>query len=132
MSRLANIDVGGAEALPLSVLLSAIPSLPRAVLSRLTERMIDRLDAMDGDPDLEPNGDDERTGDEGEPDFRRTRCNKGPGCPIADPDCCLASDDRGGGGPNATFPGFVAHKQYDDDNERWHQPTHLAGGGAAS
>lgn len=35
------------------MLLAAIPSLPRAELSRLTERMIDRMDEIDGDPDLE-------------------------------------------------------------------------------
>lgn len=32
---------------------AAIPSLPRAELSRLTECMIDRMDEIDGDPDLE-------------------------------------------------------------------------------
>lgn len=32
---------------------AAIPSLPRAELARLTERMIDRMDEIDGDPDLE-------------------------------------------------------------------------------
>lgn len=35
------------------MLFAAIPSLPRAELSRLTERMIDRMDEIDGDPDLE-------------------------------------------------------------------------------
>jgi hypothetical protein len=34
-------------------LLAAIPSLPRAALARLTEWMIDRMDEIDGDPDLE-------------------------------------------------------------------------------
>ena len=37
-------DVGG-----VTKLLAAIPSLPRAELSRLTERMIDRMDELDGD-----------------------------------------------------------------------------------
>lgn len=57
---------GGASASPafppLDVLLSALPSLPRPVLSRLVARAIDRLDEMDGDPDLEdddPPGTDE-------------------------------------------------------------------------
>ena len=36
-----------------SVMLAAIPSLPRAELARLTMRMIDRMDDIDGDPDLE-------------------------------------------------------------------------------
>lgn len=39
---------------PLDVLLASVPSLPRAILSRLTARMIDRLDELDGDTDLEP------------------------------------------------------------------------------
>jgi hypothetical protein len=34
-------------------LLALLPSLPRAELARLTERMIDRMDELDGDPDLE-------------------------------------------------------------------------------
>lgn len=34
-------------------LLSIIPSLPRPVLDRLVTNMIDRMDEMDGDPDLE-------------------------------------------------------------------------------
>jgi hypothetical protein len=38
-------------------MLAAIPSLPRAELSRLTERLIDRMDELDGDPDLEPEQD---------------------------------------------------------------------------
>lgn len=38
---------------PVSIMLAAIPSLPRAELARLTTRMIDRMDDIDGDPDLE-------------------------------------------------------------------------------
>lgn len=34
-------------------LLALIPSLPRAELSRLTERLIDRMDELDRDPELE-------------------------------------------------------------------------------
>lgn len=51
--------------LPGSVsLLAVIPSLPRAELARLTERMIDRMDELDGDPDLEDlREDDEDTHD---------------------------------------------------------------------
>lgn len=50
---------------PLDALLAAIPSLPRPVLSRLTARLVDRLDEMDGDPDLEPE-EDLAADDEGE------------------------------------------------------------------
>lgn len=73
---------GGATALPLPMLLSAIPSLPRAVLERLTQRMIDRLDAMDPDADLEDNGDQlDGTGAEDEPSQHQAN---GAGCAISD------------------------------------------------
>lgn len=42
---------------------AAIPSLPRAELARLTTRMIDRMDEIDGDPDLEDDRDDEEGSD---------------------------------------------------------------------
>ncbi len=42
------------SAAPLDTLLSAIPSLPRPVLNRLVDRLLEHLDAMDGDPDAEP------------------------------------------------------------------------------
>lgn len=47
------------EMLPLDAMLSTIPSLPRPILARLTARMIDRMDELDGDPDLE-DGDEDR------------------------------------------------------------------------
>jgi hypothetical protein len=49
-------------------LLAVIPSLPRATLARLTEAMIDRMDEIDGDTDLELNGD-ELDGDNSEDEF---------------------------------------------------------------
>lgn len=67
MSRLHAIHEG-ASALPLSVALSVIPSLPRPLLSRLVDRAIERLDEMDGDTELEPNGD-ELDGSAAEDDF---------------------------------------------------------------
>lgn len=51
--------LGGASALPLSVALAIIPSLPRPLLSRLVARAIERLDEMDGqidDEDDDPGG----------------------------------------------------------------------------
>lgn len=87
---------GGASAspVPLDLLLTYLPSLPRPILSRLTARMIDRLDELDGDPDLEEDNED-RAQDESEPDFRKVRRwrrnQSGPGCPISDPD--YAVDD---------------------------------------
>lgn len=47
---------------PSSVMLAAIPSLPRAELAQLTMRMIDRMDDIDGDPDLEHLRDDYEDG----------------------------------------------------------------------
>lgn len=49
-------------------LLAVIPSLPRATLARLTEAMIDRMDEIDGDTELELNGD-EMDGDNSEDEF---------------------------------------------------------------
>jgi len=75
----------------LAALLTVIPSLSRPELGRLVQRMIDRMDEMDGDNDLEPNGD-ELDGSMGEDDFcDHSTYAPGPGCPIADPD--LAVDD---------------------------------------
>ncbi|MDT9598540.1 hypothetical protein [Sphingosinicella rhizophila] len=65
---------------PLDVALAVIPSLPRALLTRLVTRAIDRLDEIDGDPDLE------LTGEENEPDFSKPLEGYGPGCPISEPD----------------------------------------------
>jgi hypothetical protein len=44
---------------PVNIMLAAIPSLPRAELAQLTMRMIDRMDDIDGDPDLERLRDDD-------------------------------------------------------------------------
>ena len=49
-----------------SGMLAAIPSLPRAELARLTMRMIDRMDIIDGDPDLEHLRDDDEDGQDHE------------------------------------------------------------------
>lgn len=81
-------------------MLAVIPSLPRPALSRLVHRAIDRIDEIDGDPDLEAN-DDELDGSMGEDEFCVHNANwrRHPGCPIADPpeddteDRCEAGDD---------------------------------------
>lgn len=59
MASRATLGAASAPTLPLDVLLSAIPSLPRPLLSRLTARLIEHLDQVDGDPDLE-DGDEDR------------------------------------------------------------------------
>lgn len=52
------------DALPLEALLGAIPSLLRLILSRLTSRLIKRMDEIDGDPDCEDGFDREFEGSE--------------------------------------------------------------------
>ena len=64
-----SIKIGrGASRLPADLALSQIPSLPRPVLERLAQSIIDHLDDMDGDNDVEPNGD-ELDGNTSEDDF---------------------------------------------------------------
>lgn len=78
---------GVASSLPLDLILDTIPSLPRPVLSRMVARMIERLDEMDGDPDVEPNGDEsDHSGgeDDCDPTCERIR-GLGPGCPLSEP-----------------------------------------------
>lgn len=73
----------------LAPLLCAIPSLPRPILSRLVARMIERLDELDGDTDLEPNGDELDGTGSPEEDWRHftppTPEWGAAGCPISDP-----------------------------------------------
>ncbi|SNT06209.1 hypothetical protein SAMN06295912_13545 [Sphingomonas laterariae] len=63
-------------------------NLDRHRLEGVAEMAISLLDAIDGDPDIEPNGD-ELDGTAAEDDFVDQnwawRCE--PGCPVADPDC---------------------------------------------
>src|SRR5690606_4094015 len=80
-------------ALPLDLLLSTLPSLPRAALNRLVERAIDHLDELDGDPDLE-----------------------------AEEDCCEAADDevRAGVAPAYRWYQQIERVGDDDDAEPAH------------
>lgn len=81
-------------AVSLTLISAAIPHLSRDALEGLVENLIDRLDALDPDPDLEPNGD-ERDGGMGEDEFvvhGGPERLLGPGCPLADPD--VAVDDE--------------------------------------
>jgi hypothetical protein len=81
------IRYGNPEALPIDVLLSAIPSLPRVALDRLVQQAIDHMDAIDPDPDFEPNGDELDTGNAEDEAFIGTPWGMGgPGCPISDQD----------------------------------------------
>jgi hypothetical protein len=64
-------DFGRASALPLSAVLGAIPSYPRSMIERLVARLIDHLDEQDGDPDLEPTGDEFEEDDPAEDEHDR-------------------------------------------------------------
>jgi hypothetical protein len=81
------------EAAPLDLLLASVPSLPRAILARLTARMIERLDELDGDTDLE-----------------------------SEVDCCAAGDDMicGGLSPGRLQEYGAPHLGSDDDAEPMH------------
>ena len=84
-----NIRYGAPIAVPLDVLLSAIPSLPRRELGRLVERAIDHMDRLDGDPDVE---DDDPAGDPLElygEHSSDTGCAMLPGKPLYDEDQTL-------------------------------------------
>jgi hypothetical protein len=48
---------------PVDFLLRAAMRLPRPSIERLADGIITGLDALDGDPDLEPSGDDEPADD---------------------------------------------------------------------
>jgi hypothetical protein len=76
---------------------SALPPMPtvarilsgfdRAQLAGFIEVAISLLDAGDGDPDLEPNGDEQDGSYCAEDEFMQLHSD-GPGCPIADPGGC--------------------------------------------
>lgn len=53
------------QALPLNLIGQAVPMLTRHELAALTERLIERLDEIDGDCDLEPEEDRCEAGDDG-------------------------------------------------------------------
>lgn len=81
-----------ATTLPLGLISQAIPKLRRTDLVALTERLIDRLDELDGDPDEE---DDDPAGQCDEDGINtighgsygmRGATYGGPGCPISDDD----------------------------------------------
>ena len=79
----------GAQPFPsLALIAQAIPHLTRDALEALAERLIDRLDEMDGDPDYELTGD-EADGSNAEDEEGNNHfglANAGPGCAISDSD----------------------------------------------
>lgn len=67
MSRRQHI-MEGRKALPIALIGQVIRKLTRHELEAVTERLIERLDEISGDPDLEDNGDQEDI-DEREPEY---------------------------------------------------------------
>jgi len=76
--------------LPLSLISQAIPKLRRNDLVALTERLIDRLDEIDGDPDGEEDDPSGQCDEDGINTLYPTSGQlqgaplTGPGCPISD------------------------------------------------
>ena len=77
-----------------SFLFAAIPSLPRAELERLAERVIETMDELDGDPDVE-DGDEDRcaTFDD---DPVSSHVQRGADYGAGDPDDVEDDDPAGG------------------------------------
>ena len=70
----------------LDAALAMLPSLPRPLLSRLVARAIERLDEIDGDTDVEPDGDEEDGSFAEEEERAFATQFAGPGCSISDVD----------------------------------------------
>lgn len=102
----------GTDRLPADIALAVIPSLPRPALERLVQRLIDRLDDMDGPTedieDDDPAGmmdEDELTTGPGHYIEHGTTF-EGPGCPLADP-----GGFAPGEGPNLPPPSYDGEDQ---------------------
>jgi hypothetical protein len=84
------------EGLSLDMVAKAIPLLSRCDLKVLAERLIDRLDEIDGDPDLE---DDDPAGQMDEDGINTGKAIVySHGEAIAGPGCILSDDDLADGG----------------------------------
>lgn len=91
---------------------------------------IDLLDTIDGDSEVEANGDEtDHMGSEDDYNPASHRFD-GPGCPLSDPgedndsDFCTAGDDRGTNW-RGHAPGFARSAGFDDDDEMSRQPLSL-------
>ena len=82
------INWGRPSGPPLSMLSQAIPMLSRCDLEALTERLIDRLDEIDGDIDLEEDDPAGQMDEDGiNTGFGSIKQMIGPGCVLSDEDC---------------------------------------------
>lgn len=87
-TRMQHIGRGAQPFPALALIAQAIPHLTRDALATLAERLIDRLDEIDGDPDRELTGD-EADGSNAEDEIGNHHhgiLNAGPGCAISDSD----------------------------------------------
>jgi hypothetical protein len=86
-----------ARPVPFAALLATIQTLPRPVLARLAARLIEQLDAIDGDPDAEVTSEDDE----------------------AEEDCCSTGDDdvRAGASPGWLGRGPAERFVTDDEDE---------------
>lgn len=95
---MASLMQNGRGALPfpsLTLIAASIPHLSRDALEGLVERLIDRLDELDGDPDRELTGD-EADGSNAEDEIGNCHhgiLNAGPGCAISDPGEPVGDDE---------------------------------------
>ena len=97
-------------------LIAILSRYDRGALEDIAAAAIEIMDLMDGDPDLEPNGD-ELDGTSGEDDFidHNASWQGHPGCPVSDPpeddteDRCMAGDD----GCSPVWHHGVRHWGYD-------------------
>jgi hypothetical protein len=108
------IAMGEPSRLPISVVLSAIPSFPRPVIERLVSRLIDQLDGLDGDVDLEPNGD-ERDGSAAEDDWHHHSQKQGLSHLPASQ--CEDAEEDGPREARPTGSGARAYKRWHIDRE---------------
>ena len=73
---------------PVLAFIMGVPAAPRIAIERTIQAAIEALDLIDGNPDLELNGD-ELDGTAGEDDFYPHSDWQGsPGCPVADRGGC--------------------------------------------
>ncbi|WP_208632313.1 hypothetical protein [Rhizorhabdus wittichii] len=78
---------------PILAFITGVPMAPRQAVEQLIEQAIEALDLLDGDLDVELNGD-EVDGINSEDDFwPHSNRQDTPGCPVSDPD--LGADDEG-------------------------------------
>lgn len=115
-------------ALPLPALAIVLPTLDRATIEATIEKLIERLDAIDGDPDLEP------AGDEADVSWTEWAARAASGRraayeQVGDP---LAVEDeelsRPEWSPYARCRPFPTAGKSDDDEEHDHGGTDLDGG----